>query len=180
MSFPSDAHKARDVFEILVRENADMLSAYLHSSVDDESAVDDLFQETMIVAWKRLADFDRSRPFGPWLRGIARNLVLAHYRSKRKLPVWYSAETLDAIEARFQDLFARSNRSFGEQAEDLFSCIQRLSERLRSIIEMIYARDMSSSQVAHALGEQESTVRKRAQRARTQLYDCLRAARSQQ
>ena len=30
----------------------------------------DLFQETMVVAWRRLDDFDHTRPFGPWLRGL--------------------------------------------------------------------------------------------------------------
>ena len=48
-----------------------MLTVFLRSRVNDEAAVDDLFQETMLVAWKRLDECDLSRPFGPWLRGIA-------------------------------------------------------------------------------------------------------------
>ena len=63
-------------FEILVRENTRMLTVFLRSRVKDEAAVDDLFQETMLVAWKRLDDCDLSRPFGPWLRGIAHRLVI--------------------------------------------------------------------------------------------------------
>ncbi len=54
-------------FEILVRENTRMLTVFLRSRLDDEAAVDDLFQETMLVAWKRLDVCDLSRPFGPWL-----------------------------------------------------------------------------------------------------------------
>ena len=54
-----------------------MLTVFLRSRVNDEAAVDDLFQETMLVAWKRLDDCDLSRPFGPWLRGIAHRLVMA-------------------------------------------------------------------------------------------------------
>jgi len=50
-----------------------MLTVFLRSRVNDEAAVDDLFQETMLVAWKRLDDCDLSRPFGPWLRGLDRN-----------------------------------------------------------------------------------------------------------
>ena len=65
---------ARKLFETLVREHADMLTVYLRSALGDTSDVDDLFQETMVVAWRRLDDFDQTRPFGPWLRGIARNL----------------------------------------------------------------------------------------------------------
>ena len=73
----------REVFEILARENADMLSAYLRSLLGADSSLDDLYQETMVVAWRRLAEYDRTRAFGPWLRGIARNLVLEHHRRGR-------------------------------------------------------------------------------------------------
>ena len=69
------------VFEILVRENAEMLLAFLRSAVRDTHAVDDLFQESMLTAWRRLSEFDRTRSFGPWLRGIAAKLTLAYYRN---------------------------------------------------------------------------------------------------
>ena len=72
--------KAKLAFEILARENARMLTVYLRSIVCDDSTVDDLFQEAMVVAWKRLDECDLSKPFGPWLRGIASRLVMAHYR----------------------------------------------------------------------------------------------------
>ena len=68
--------KAKLAFEILARENSRMLTAYLRTVVADEAVIDDLFQEAMIVAWRRL-QCDLSRPFGPWLRGIASRLVLA-------------------------------------------------------------------------------------------------------
>ncbi len=44
--------KAKLAFEIIARENSRMLTAYLRTLVDDESVVDDLFQESMLVAWR--------------------------------------------------------------------------------------------------------------------------------
>ena len=70
---------AADVFAILVREHGERLMAFLRASVP-ASSVDDIFQDTVLVAWRRLPDYDRTRPFGAWMRGIARNLVL-DYRS---------------------------------------------------------------------------------------------------
>ena len=35
--------RAEDLFEILVRENADMLTAYIRSAVRDRAVADDLF-----------------------------------------------------------------------------------------------------------------------------------------
>jgi len=167
---------ARGIFEILVRENTDMLLAYLRSIADDPSAIDDLFQETMIVAWKKIETYDRSRPFGPWLRGIARKLVLAHYRSISKSPVWHNSEILDSIESRFQEFLTQRGRTISEQTDDLLNCMKKLTDPLKIIVEMLYARGMSNTEVATALNEQTPTIRKRAQRARAQLYECMKAA----
>ncbi|QKK06672.1 MAG: hypothetical protein HND58_07430 [Planctomycetota bacterium] len=40
---------------------------------------------------------------------------------------------------------------------------------------MLYARGLSHREIAFATNEQEATVRKRAQRAREALHDCLLA-----
>ncbi len=167
------AHDGHDVFEILVRENADMLSAYLRSLLDNTAYIDDLFQETMVVAWRRLDDYDRSRPFGLWLRGITRNLVLAHYRKRSEAPKWYTPEVLDALDSRFESFATGSTDTFRDRAHALLDCIQKLSDRLRQVIELAYGRGMSLREVAATIDEQEDAVRKRAQRARNQLYDCL-------
>ena len=93
---------AKKLFEALVREHADMLLVYLRSALGNVPDVDDLFQETMVIAWRRLDDFDETRPVGPWLRGIARKLLQSHYR-KQLASRWREA-TLDRIEARLAQL----------------------------------------------------------------------------
>ena len=39
---------AQKLFEILVRENSDMLAAYLRAAVRDAATADDIFQETLL------------------------------------------------------------------------------------------------------------------------------------
>lgn len=165
--------RARDIFEILVREHADMLTAYLRGALDRPSDVDDLFQETMVVAWRRLDDYDRQRPFGPWLRGIARNLVLAHYRSRGNALRWCSPDVLDALEQSWRTFSAQPGDSFRDRVDLLVDCIARLSDRLRTVIEMAYGRGMPLAEIARATGDGEPTIRKRAERARRQLHDCI-------
>ena len=60
--------KEKKSFEILVRENSRMLTVFLSTRIREQAVIDDLFQETMLVAWKRLPDYDLDRPFVPWLR----------------------------------------------------------------------------------------------------------------
>ncbi len=71
----------KELFEILVRENSRMLTTYLRAAGCDDALLDDVWQEAMIVAWRRLDEFDRTKPFGPWLRGIAARTLMASRRS---------------------------------------------------------------------------------------------------
>ena len=81
------AIQPRELFEILVRDHEPRLRGFVAALVSDPGGVDDVVQEAFLVAWRNLDRYDRSLPFGPWLRGIARRLCLAHYRkaSDRRL-----------------------------------------------------------------------------------------------
>jgi RNA polymerase sigma factor (sigma-70 family) len=52
-----------------------------------EEQLEELVQQTLEIAWKRLAEFDTSRPsaFESWIRGIARNVVSNAKRRSREL-----------------------------------------------------------------------------------------------
>lgn len=166
-----------DVFEILVRENAEMLSAYLRSLLGADSASDDLFQATMIVAWKRLKDYDRSRPFGAWLRGIARMLVMEHVRkSTSSRLATADARVLEELDARYAAL-TEGGLSFGERLDQLVKCMAGLPDSMREVVDMVYARGMLLKQIALAVGIAEETLKKRVQRARVALADCVRTSR---
>lgn len=96
--------ESKDLFEILVREHAGLLTVYLRSAVRDAALADDIFQETLLVAWRKLDQFDKRRPFGPWLRGIASRLILAERRRARRLPVLCEAAALEYLDSRCRAL----------------------------------------------------------------------------
>ena len=163
-----NAHK---LFEALVREHAEMLLVYLRAAIGNSSDVDDLFQETMIVAWRRLDDFDQSRPFGQWLRGIAKRLVLAHYRRQSTRPC--DSVILDQLDARVGDLAARPGDTWQEKLALLPNCIQLLPDHFRDAVGQRYFQRQSISQLADSLQASESAVKKRLQRARVLILDCI-------
>jgi RNA polymerase sigma-70 factor (ECF subfamily) len=168
-----DDHSGRQVFEILTRENADMLVAYLRSLVRSADAVDDLFQEVMLTAWKRFDDYDADRPFGPWLRGIARNRVLKHRDRCARDVLNCDSDVLDALESRFEGR-SQTCDGFRESVERLLFCLRRLPDRLREAIELTYQHGLLLRQVAGRLGASEEAVKKRVQRARRLLACCIR------
>lgn len=175
---PTEGPSGRQVFEILAREHADMLTAYLRSLVWSASSVDDLFQETMLVAWRRLADYDASMPFGPWLRGIAQRLVLEHHRKGRARPTTTDPAVLVELDRRYEDLSHAPGDTFRERADRIMNCLQRLPDHMRDAIEMVYVRGMLMAAVAQSLGSSEEAVKKRVQRGRQLLADCVRGRES--
>jgi RNA polymerase sigma-70 factor (ECF subfamily) len=167
---------AKDLFEILAREHADMLTAFLRSLVARNQTVEDLFQETMLVAWRRLGEYDRSRPFGPWLRGIAAKLVLAHRRKSAHAFLSCEPEVLEALETRFRDFERRPADTFRERLDRLQGCLDKLPPLLRSAVDLVYARGLSLQNLANAVESSEKAVKKRIQRARGMLAQCLESS----
>ncbi|MFZ4467578.1 MAG: RNA polymerase sigma factor [Phycisphaerales bacterium] len=162
---------AADVFAILVREHADRLLAYLRATVPS-SSVDDLFQETVLVAWRRLPDYDRSRPFGAWLRGIARNIAMDH-RSR----MWRERPTddavLDGLDRRAAEHDHADADEFRARMARLDDCVAALPEEYRDAIHLCYRNEMPLARVATEVGSSVEAVKKRLQRARAMIAACM-------
>lgn len=153
-----------------------MLTAFIRTLVRDPGAVDDIFQEVLLVAWRRLDDFDRSRPFGPWLRGIAANCALASFRARRARPLTDDPALLDAVNQNFDDLNRRhEGDTFRERVAALDICLDKLPEPMREVINLAYTRGLLLKHIAEMTGQMEETVKKRIQRARQALADCVLA-----
>ncbi len=164
---------AKSLFEILMRENADMLLAYLRTSVRDPHSVDDLFQEAMVVAWRRIGDYDRSKPFGSWLRGIASKLVLAHYRKRQKSPVALDEASLDWLDGQFERVGAVPGDTLAQKLEALHDCVAALPEPQRSTIEDRYFKGLSLAEITERIEGSLEAVKKRLSRAKLRLEQCL-------
>ena len=168
---------ARELFEVLIRENGDALLASIRATAGSEYA-DDIFQDAILVAWRRLGDYDRTRPFGPWLRGIARMIAL-EYAGKRARMRIAAPEVIDSIERdlsafeRFRGAGAEAAMSFRERLAALDDCIGRLPAMYAQTVQGAYRDSHTLAHLAVAFGESEETIKKRLQRARALLASCL-------
>jgi len=166
--------RAEDLFNILVRQHADMLNAFIHSVAFDHSAVDDIFQETIITAWKRIDEFDTQRPFGPWLRGIARNNILSSARKSRRYRAHLDELLQQRIDCQFDRVDQAPGDTFTERLSELRNCIERLQSDAREAVDLVYVHGLDSAAAAKSLGTNDETFRKRLYRARLALAECLR------
>jgi RNA polymerase sigma-70 factor (ECF subfamily) len=161
----------RELFEVLIRENSGMLWSFLRALVRPAEA-EDHFQQTCLVAWKTLERYDRQRPFGPWLRGIAANVVLeARRRLRKEAPV--DPTVLAELEAHFEKLGAAPGDTWPEKLNALVGCLWGLSEDARRLIDLYYRDGLTCGEIAVRESENVENVKKKLQRIREQLLLCM-------
>jgi RNA polymerase sigma-70 factor (ECF subfamily) len=161
------------LFEILIREHAEALTAFLRASVADRAAAEDLFQETMLVAWRKIGAYDRTRPFGAWLRGIARMLVLAYYRDAARERPLGAEMVLEHLDRQLTNIERQPGDTFDEKIAALRDCLTRLEPDYRQTIELHYQQGKTTDWIASQLATTRAAIQKRLQRARQQLAECL-------
>jgi RNA polymerase sigma-70 factor (ECF subfamily) len=150
-----------------------MLVAYLRAGVRDSHSVDDLYQETVLTAWKRLEDFDRQRPFGPWLRGIAGKAMLAYYRKSSQAAQPLDDEALQWLNNRFEAIHRMSGDTFEEKLVALRECIAALPETYQRPITLRYTEQRALAEIESILSLAAETLKKRLSRAKVRLAECL-------
>lgn len=168
----------REQFIEQVREHHAGLRGFVRSLGVDPMWVDDVAQEAFIVAYNRLDEFDRSRDFGAWLRGIARNLVINERRKDARRKRILSDNLTDV-------LLASSSASDDEPEElgddalarisALKECVKALPERSLSLLKCRYEEECSAQSIAERFSMKAPAVRKALERLRTSLRECMEA-----
>lgn len=166
--------ESKHLFEILVREHITSVRAFLLASLRDPAQVEDLVQEAFLVAWRNLARYDRTLPFGPWVRGIASRLLWNHRRKEGRHKVHYVEDSeLRAIEMRFERFSLLPGDTFEDRLEALRTGMSRLSEAQRQAITMHYQHGMQCREIAEQLGIGNEAVKKHLQRGRAALLRAI-------
>lgn len=134
--------------------------------------VDDIAQDAFIEAYSSLGRYDREKPFGPWLRGITRNVVRRHERDRARD---YRLHT-DMVSRAMREyvLNTAEEPRFGrEYFVKLRECNNKLSEAHRSIVQARYGRGMEPKGIAHMLGKSADNIRVTLMRIRRVLQKCI-------
>lgn len=127
---------------------------------------DDVAQEAFIRAFRALASFDPTRPFGPWICRIATNLAINHVRSpearEEDLPEGH-AETPSSAESPLDRVLDGEARMVLQRALDGLPGEQRTVFVLRAV------EGLSYREIAESLDISMGTVMSRLSRAREKL-----------
>jgi RNA polymerase sigma-70 factor (ECF subfamily) len=148
-----------DAAEALVRRHWDGAHRAAYLIVHDAAAAEDIAQEALLSALRHIDDFDRRRPFRPWLHTIVVNRSLDWLRKRRH-------------EVHLTDVPAPALAEPDPPGAAL-SALARLEPELRALVVMRHLHGYRSSELADMLGVPAATVRTRLARALDRLESML-------
>ena len=134
--------------------------------------LDDIQQEASQALWKKIDDYDPSRPFLAWALTFARLQAMAWLKSRgreeRKLKSY-------AVEALESAILREEERGHSRDAVHLNRCVAKLTERQRSLLHRRYHLGYSISEIAtlEEAGSSREALYKTFQRLHQTLLACL-------
>lgn len=156
-----------------MRENSQMLLTFIRASVLNRQLVDETFQETMLIAWQKLDSFDLDKPFGPWLRGIAKNVMLQQYRKTKHENLMSNHHLLDYIDEHVNQIDKYNGDSWEDKVAPLKYCLTKLPNKYQQTIEARYTNQQKLNEVENQLSISSEALKKQLQRARKMLFECI-------
>ena len=145
------------------------LYRFIATLVPNRADAEELFQEASLTAWKIRDRFDCQREMSPWLCGIARNLVAAHYRKQTSLAVTLDPDVVERLGQQQMD----EDAVLRERARALNQCLEKLPVRQRDLVRQYYYSDQTVQSFSQAQGLSAEAVYKMMQRVRMTLFECI-------
>lgn len=175
------AAKAGDLhaFEELVKCHQSGIRAFFRMRVFDWAAADDLAQDALITAFKRMGTFRGEARFGTWLRAIAANHLRNWLRQRRDEPVG-GGEELQALFSEQIDLRHHAEHPTGRDSEEavmlaaLEGCLGKLGGPARRLLDERYTAGKSARDISASSSRGYSGVVMQLIRIRKTLADCIR------
>ena len=163
------AEKDSEAFVRQLTENQTRLYGYVYSLLGDHSRAADVVQETNLVLWRKIDEFDPAKPFLPWAYAIARFQVLASLRDQSRDRLLLDAELAELLSGEVE----RESERLESVRISLRECLQTLAPKSRELIDERYFRNVSIADLSQKLGRSAGAIKVAMLRIRRELAECV-------
>lgn len=136
---------------------------------------EELAQETFVRVWEHRGRFDTTKPFKPWILGIAANLARNRLRWWRRRPSIQLDEWMEAESPTTPVAEGGGRLEQQERAVAVRDAIAALPIDLREALVLFEYEHMSYAEIASAVGATPKAIENRLARARVKLRSALKA-----
>ena len=159
-----------NLFAGLVKEHQASLRVFVRSLGVEPDWVDDLAQDSFVVACREMGSYDPERDFGKWLRGIARNLVRNELRKQGR----HRRILNEGLSQHLLEFSEQEEEQFGAgDVSALRDCVEQLPNRSRELVRSRYYEGWNATVLADKFEMKAATIRQTLLRIRRQLYQCI-------
>jgi len=144
-------------FAQLYEEHFDKIYRYVYLKVGNEAEAEDLTQDVFVKALEAIGSYRwRNLPFASWIFRIAHNQVIDYFRKHGKV---------EKVDLEDDDVAPADESSPAHIAEQRFEVaglrdnIKKLSPSQREVISLRFGAELSTAEIAEALGKSTGTVK---------------------
>ncbi|MGL6262291.1 RNA polymerase sigma factor [Vibrio sp. WXL210] len=176
---PKDSEQARlisasckgdtSAFSQLAYRHQGYLRAFIASRCHSPQDVDDLAQETLILAYQKLASLEEPDAFRGWISSMAVNLIRNHQRKQQRLQV----EQPDRIQEMIQQRQVQESEPTDLSLSALQGCTRKLDIDLQTLLRAHYTEGLSIKELCTRFSLRHSTITMRLYRCRQWLKECV-------
>ena len=154
------ALRDRNSFALIVRRYEPQLSRYLRRLLGWSSqSTEDVLQEVFVKVYLNLNDYDRARPFSPWIYRIAHNEAMSFLRKRRAEPYMISGEEGMLLLDRMLDGFDVQEAIDRSRLEEWVRTeIGKMDPKYRSALVLRYLEEKDYKEIAEILRVPMGTV----------------------
>ncbi|SDQ07989.1 sigma-70 family RNA polymerase sigma factor [Virgibacillus salinus] len=152
----------------------DEIKRLIYTYVKNNADTDDVTQEVFVKVYQKLSTFQGKSTLRSWIYSIAINKSKDHLRSwesrnkRLKEKLSQSAQFMEKPGETPEEQIIRQYES-----SDLLNQVMGLPVKYREIIILYYFKELSTTEIGHALNMKEVSVRTRLNRGREKLKQLL-------
>lgn len=146
-----------EAFAQLYEEHFDKVYRYVYLKVGNEAEAEDLTQDVFVKALEAIGSYRwRNLPFASWIFRIAHNQVIDYFRKQGKV---------EKVDLEDDDVAPVDESNPAQIAEQRFEIaelrdnIKKLSPSQREVISLRFGAELSTAEIAEALGKSAGTVK---------------------
>lgn len=154
----------RDAGEELIQRHFPTVFRFFRSKVSGDA--EDLSQRTFLLCVEHRDRLWNTATFRAFLLGIARKVLLSHFRDRMRDPslVVFTERSIEQLRSSPSRMVAKR-----EDGQRVWNALQKLPVDFQIAVELFYWEDMSIDEIAGVLETSKGTVKSRLHRARGKL-----------
>lgn len=141
--------------------------------IGNESDAEDITIQTFAKAFDKISTYDKNYSFKTWLITISKNIHIDMLRNQQVMVSSYSQE-LETIPIVDDSLTVEDTLIVEQNLNYLLSCIKKLKEPYRTVIQLRYLQEKSYKEISYATNTNLNNVKVTLLRAKKILLDIIK------